>query len=375
MKSIDWPISSPATPFFLGAQCAGEIAAHLQALKPDRLFVCADPCVWRLYGQSYQSALSQIAPAQFIAGEIQESGKSLQSVQSLASRLIAAGATRQSILVAMGGGVVGNLTGLTAALLFRGIRFVHLPTTLLAMHDSVTSLKQGVNLDGAKNILGVFYAPSAIFIDLQFLNSLPQPQVRAGLAELVKNALILGGEYAIALAAQIALLMPTPTESVWTNLIELGISAKRHLMRDDPNERGPALALEYGHTIGHALELAAGGALNHGDAIAWGMHAAAWVSHHLGYMDDSALAAHDRLLELLGGLPRPETIDREEITRRIRLDNKRGYLPTIQPPSSAMVLLHKPGTLVNSSKRPPLTEVPATAIEFALRQLQRAWQD
>jgi 3-dehydroquinate synthase/2-deoxy-scyllo-inosose synthase len=280
------------------------------------------------------------------------------------------------VLVGMGGGVIGNITGLTASLLFRGIRFVHLPTTLLAMHDSVTSLKQGVNCNGGKNILGTFHVPSAVFIDLKFLKTLPAQQVRGGLIELVKNALILGGDYAKQVTEQLTAFRSRSAVPDWASLVNLGLTAKRALVQNDPRERGHAMILEYGHTIGHALELAYVGQLSHGEAIAWGMRCAAWISHRLGYMTDAALESHDQYLALLEAPPRPTgPFMLGELRSRIQRDNKRGYLPPGDAGMVAMILLREPGVVVNGSDPYPLTLVARDVIDFALDQLAREWQN
>ncbi len=200
MRTLAWQAGPHRIPFRIGCDFAEAVAGELAALDADMLFVVADAAAWRLHRERYEAILRRHAPVQVIPWTGGERDKSLRGVDRIVRQMLAGGATRQSVLVALGGGVVGNLTGLAAAMLFRGIRFVHVPTTLLAMHDSVTSLKQGVNIAGVKNIAGVFYPPTAILVDLRFLDTLPPAQVRSGLAELVKDALVLGGPCAESLA-------------------------------------------------------------------------------------------------------------------------------------------------------------------------------
>jgi 3-dehydroquinate synthase/2-deoxy-scyllo-inosose synthase len=375
MTSFEWRIGSEIIPFHLGSDCAADVASHLKELDADRFFVVADESIWRMHGAAYERALSAIAPTHFMPYNGGEAGKTLPAIEHLAAKLIDAGVSRRSVLIAMGGGVIGNITGLTASLLFRGIRFVQLPTTLLAMHDSVTSLKQGVNCNGGKNILGTFHAPSHVFIDLKFLSTLPQQQIRGGLIELVKNALILGGEYAKEVTQQLAAFRAQGSSHDWTTLVKLGLTAKRNLVQDDPRERGYAMILEYGHTIGHALELAYVGQLSHGEAVAWGMRCAAWIAHRLGYMNDAALAAHDRYLSLLDAPPKPTgPFKLGELRARVQRDNKRGYLPPGEDGMVAMILLREPGVIVNGDQKYPLTLVPRDAVDASLDQLARMWQ-
>jgi 3-dehydroquinate synthase/2-deoxy-scyllo-inosose synthase len=264
---------------------------------------------------------------------------------------------------------------MTAGLLYRGIRLVHVPTTLLAMHDSVTSLKQGVNASGAKNILGLFHTPSAVFIDLKFLESLPEAHIRAGLAELVKNGLVLGGDYLTQVADRIRRVRQSLDPPLFGQLIEMGISAKCGLMRGDPHERGRAMVMEYGHTIGHAIELCYSGALNHGDSITWGMHCAAWIANQLGYMSSAELDRHEELINLLGLLPTPADEFRiDELRARVGRDNKRGYLAAADADGVAMVLLSEPGAVINSDQPFPLTLVPRRAVDEALVMLGKRWE-
>ena len=373
MQVVEWEISGKAIPYWIGHDCGDEISARLRAMDADRLVVVAEPGVWEMHEASLREA-GDLHVALLDAGE---ANKTLASVERLAERLIAEKITRRTVLVAMGGGVIGNITGLAAALLFRGIRFVHIPTTLLAMHDSVTSLKQGVNCGGTKNILGTFHSPSAIYVDLKFLETLPEAHIRAGLAELVKNALVLGGEYAESVGEAIAKLNGGANPEVWRRIVELGVAAKARLMRHDAHERGAALVLEYGHTIGHALELAYLGELNHGESVAWGMRCAAWVSQFMGLMNAEGMKKHERMVRWLGDLPRPgKWVDGAEIMSRVERDNKRGYLAVETNGgqnnwAAAMVLLREPGVVVKTGEL-PLTWAPAEAVRFALGELARA---
>ena len=168
-----WKIGNSTIPFHMGTGCASYIAEQIAELNPDRILVLADSIVWQLNSAEYEPPLAKVAPLRVVSWPSGEVTKTLTSVENIAVQAIASGLTRRSIIVGIGGGVIGNLAGMTAGLLYRGIRFIHVPTTLLAMHDSVTSLKQGVNASGAKNILGLFHTPSAVFIDLKFLDSLP----------------------------------------------------------------------------------------------------------------------------------------------------------------------------------------------------------
>lgn len=372
ISSTNHTIGQSLIPFHLGSGLAPFVAEKLRALEPDQVIVVTDPLIWGLHGAQYASSLQAVGRLKIIPVHSGEANKTLATIEHLAGDIVAGEATRRSILLGIGGGVVGNLTGLTASLLYRGIRFAHVPTTLMAMHDSVTSLKQGVNCNQAKNILGLFAAPSAVFIDLRFLESLPKPHIVAGLAELLKNGLVLGGQYLSAIANYLQNPAGEASHVHWADLIQLGISAKLSVMKNDPHERGQAMIMEYGHTIGHAIELASGGEINHGQSVAWGMRCAGWISHEVGHMSKPALEEHERLIDLLGHLPRlSRGFSVDELWHRAQLDNKRGYLPVGQDNSVAMVLLHKPGAVVNQDQPFPLTLVRGEVIRKALEKLAK----
>jgi 3-dehydroquinate synthase/2-deoxy-scyllo-inosose synthase len=360
-------------PFHLGTNCAAEIAREIKSLQPDRLFVLADADVWQLHGQRFQAPLADVAPMKLVNWDAGESTKTLSSIESLASDAIGAGITRRSVLVSIGGGIVGNLTGLLAALLYRGIRFVHVPTTLLAMHDSVTSLKQGVNLTGGKNILGAFHTPSAVYLDLKFLESLPASHTRAGVVELVKNGLVMGGKYFDAISRRLPGLNESNDPAKFADLIQLGIDAKCELMKDDPFERGRAMIMEYGHTLGHAIELTSAGQLNHGDSVAWGMQCAARISRELGFMSDETFGLHQSIIAQLGPLPKPRSVHPAGLRQSVSRDNKRGYLECNDANDVAMVLLRGVGDVVNSDSPHPLVLVRGGMIDLAIEALMREW--
>jgi 3-dehydroquinate synthase/2-deoxy-scyllo-inosose synthase len=370
VNSITCRIAAANVPFYFQADDGRGFAPLIGAIQPDRIIALADETVWQLHRPRIEAAIPVGAKFDLLICPSAERQKTLASVEMLALQALERGATRRTLLMGIGGGVVGNLTGMTAGLLYRGIRFVHMPTTLLAMHDSVTSLKQGVNAAG-KNILGLFHAPTAVLIDAAFLPTLPAAHLRAGMVELIKNALVLGGD--VLTRTEPRLAAPESADQM-LELIRQGITAKCKLLETDPFERGSAMVMEYGHTIGHAVELAHGGELNHGDSVAWGMRCAGWIAHELGFMSASTLAAQERLIGTFDPYPRPaRPASLEAIMALIHRDNKRGYLPATEPQAVAMVLLAEIGRCVNADQLHPLTLVPAASVERALRRLLDSW--
>ncbi|MFJ9606883.1 2-deoxy-scyllo-inosose synthase [Kitasatospora sp. NPDC101176] len=325
-----------------------DLRTRFARLDADRFVVVADAGLPAHVVAETERQLSLLAPTVVLSAAADETEKSLTTLDRLAEQALRSGITRRSVVVALGGGVVGNIAGLLAALIFRGIRLVHMPTTLLGMSDSVLSLKQAVNSRCGKNHLGTFHAPVLVWNHLDFLESLPAAETQSALCEMIKNVLAIVPERYDEVAA---LLRPDGRYSpdVITSFIDLCVDAKTSVMHDDPTEKHEALALEYGHTVGHAAELLTDGRLRHGFAIGVGMLAAARVSRELGLLDRADEAAHRRLLELNGApTALPEGLETDALLGVVRLDNKRGYLPH-RDGSCDLILLeglgrpHRPG--------------------------------
>ena len=242
---------------------------------------------------------------------------------------------------------------------------MHIPTTLLSMHDSVTSMKQAINHDSYKNVIGTYYAPTAILVDSAVLHSLPEKHLRSALFELIKNALVLGGEYFLRLKHLLA-LYKAGEQQIWFDLVKMGVEAKCMMLRDDPKEARHAIIFEYGHTIGHALELSCDGTLSHGESVAWGMTCAALLSQRSGYLSDHAFEQHKELLNSLGPLHQPQR--KPQLTMlldKMQHDNKRGYVKEISG-HVPMLLLKDIGSMQGELEQHFLTYVPLELIQETL---------
>lgn len=353
-------------PFFVGTDCRDEIVAGILSLNPSSVFVLTDETVMRLHSQEFADGFPCTTTVHVLVVPPGEQCKTLDCLHKVVCTALQSGVDRRSIFVSLGGGAVGNLTGLAAALLFRGISFVHVPTTLLAMHDSVTSQKQAVNCHGVKNIVGTYHAPEAIYCDTRFLNTLTHRHVSSGLAELAKNALIFGGNQKQRFEKLLPDVFGTSTPP-WVELVTLGLAYKSEQLKDDPLEKHEAIVFEYGHTVGHAIEIASFGTLNHGEAIVWGMRVAATVAQDLKFMDESALAEHEAVLRLLGAVPiPPASVDLAAVCKNTLNDNKRGIC-LHEKDTVSMVLLRKAGSVVRDSEGCLLMPVPLVCVEQALR--------
>jgi 3-dehydroquinate synthetase len=246
--------------------------------------------------------------------------------------------------LAFGGGVIGNIVGLAAALLFRGIRFVEIPTTFLAQTDSTLSNKQAVNSTLGKNHFGVYYAPIFIWADTKLPHSEKPVNIRSGLVESVKNGLISDSHFLDYLERKLSNKGIFSQEDLH-ELIYKSILSKIQIIRKDPSEKKYGVILEYGHTIGHAIEKLSHGSLTHGEAVAIGMIIEGHLSYSLGYMKKDPLEQHYHMLcDKMGlNLKIPSHIETKDILEVIDCDNKK-CLDGVN-----YVLLEDIGKVVNSN--------------------------
>lgn len=323
---ITWDPGGQPIPFVLGCKCLPELSRMLKSLAPDRILVLTEASLARKLGLTLRQGLPSTIPSSIVSIPPGEKGKNLATLETLVRQALAGGLTRQSVVLAFGGGLICNIAGMLAGGLFRGVRLVHLPTTLLAMHDTVTSLKQAVNVGGYKNLFGLYLRPAGILCDVQFCETLPPEAMQAALIEIVKNALILGEPF-IERAREICSKPLLPTPEFCTSVVEAGVAAKRSLMMKDPFERQGAIVFEYGHTVGHAIE-SAGLKLNHGQCVYWGMRAAAEVAVLMGEMSPKSYQQHRDLLQLVEPVAAPrEKPPLRQLMDSVAMDNKRGHIP------------------------------------------------
>lgn len=271
-----------------------------------RMALVSNDVVAPLYLDRVQAALERAGyrPFSCIVPD-GEQHKTLGTVQELYDAFLQGELDRSDTVVALGGGVTGDLAGFAAATYMRGVRFVQVPTTLLAMTDASVGAKTGVDLPQGKNLVGAFKQPALVFIDLEVLATLPRPEQRSGMAELIKHA-ILGDRDLYGWLAEVYGRPDTaagePVGHVTPEILARSIAVKIGVVEEDPLERGRRAVLNLGHTAGHALESLSGYTLRHGEAVAIGMVVAARIAEALGRAREG-LAAEITALLAAAGLP------------------------------------------------------------------------
>jgi len=272
-----------------------------------RLFVITDATVARLYGRAmFRELVRAGADVRFLVVPAGERSKNVAVAHGLQSRLLRGGVRRDSIVVALGGGVVGDLAGYVAATVLRGVRYVQIPTTLLAQVDSSVGGKVGVDHSAGKNLIGAFHQPTAVYIDPLVLRTLPRAEFRNGLAEVVKIAAALDREFFAFIERNVRKLVRTRVRLL-TDLIAHAVGLKAAVVEEDEFESGLRKSLNVGHTIGHALEASTRYSLKHGEGVAIGMAAEARVAVALGVLpkDDA-----NRLLRTMRAIGLPTSVPR-----------------------------------------------------------------
>ena len=320
MIEIDVALGERRYPIRIGAGLLDE-GSWRGALRGRHALVVTDDRVAPLYLARVERALGALTHASIVlpAGE---ASKTLEHTARVLDALAGLGASRDAAVIALGGGVVGDLAGFAAATWMRGVDFVQLPTTLLAMVDSSVGGKTGVNIAAGKNLVGAFHQPRAVFIDTTTLATLPGREYAAGLAEVVKYGAIGDADFFAWLEANADALEARDGDAL-AEAIGFSCRYKAGVVARDEREQGERALLNFGHTFGHALEAERGyGDLLHGEAVAIGMVLAARLSAALrrAPAEDA-----DRLARLLSrfGLPvAPPRADADALLARMRLDKK-----------------------------------------------------
>jgi 3-dehydroquinate synthase len=335
---------------------AGE---HLHRLVPDAssCILITSRRIHRLWGKKTQAALRRShLPVSTLTIRDDEQFKNIRTVETLLKEMVAAKADRRSVVVALGGGVVGDLAGFVASIYMRGIPVIQIPTTLLAQVDASIGGKTGVNLPAGKNLVGAFHQPRAVLIDPQMLSTLPERELRAGFFEVIKCGIIRDARLFRALERTHT---NVATKDFLLNAIAASVTVKADVVSRDELEGGLRRILNFGHTIGHALETQGGyKRLLHGEAVGWGMVAAAKIGEEIGLTPAKVSRRIEDIVLSHGPLP-PVRVTATTVLGLIQADKKTVHgVPHF-------VLATSIGKTTISNK------VPVSAIQSAIQHINR----
>ena len=300
------------------------LSAQIKALDTTKRKLCivTDSHVGPLYGGAVEQELLKVSErVTLYTIEAGEEHKSLDTVRGIYEHLIQEHFDRKDLLVALGGGVIGDLTGFAAATYLRGIRFVQIPTTLLAQVDSSIGGKSGVDFDSYKNMVGAFHMPSLVYMNLSVLKSLPDRQFASGMAEILKHGLIQDKAYYKWLLDNQTEIRERRYEALLPMIAE-SCKIKRSVVEVDPTEQGERALLNFGHTIGHAVEKLKDFCLLHGECVSVGIAASAVISLERGLLRKEELQEIERGLQAFSLPVRTEGLEAGKIVEVTRSDKK-----------------------------------------------------
>jgi 3-dehydroquinate synthase len=306
-----------------GAGALRHAAGEIRRLGTfSRIHLISSPKVWRAVGKAVLSGLGlQNAHSKHLMNDA-EFAKNLPTVEKLSRSLVRSGIDRHSLIIAVGGGVVGDVAGFVASACLRGVALVQVPTTLIAQVDSAVGGKTGVNLPEGKNLVGTFYPARLVLVDSAMLKSLPERQYRGGLAEVIKYGIIADAKFFAFLEKNFdAILRRDPAALAY--IISRSLEIKALVVSRDERESGLREILNFGHTFGHALETITNyQAYQHGEAVAWGMMAAALLGHEIGLTAAEEVSRIVSLVRRIGPLPPWPRVPPKKLISAMHADKK-----------------------------------------------------
>ena len=358
MRTLEVDLGERSYPIFIGPGLIGDPERYRPYLAGAQVLIVTNETVGPLYLEAVTQALAGYRVESVVLPD-GEQYKTLEVWNRIFDALLRHRFGRDGTLIALGGGVVGDMAGFAAACYQRGVAFIQVPTTLLAQVDSSVGGKTGVNHPLGKNMIGAFHQPRAVIADTETLRTLPDRELSAGLAEVIKYGLIQDPELFGWLERHMAELLARDTEAL-TYAIERSCRDKAEVVAADEREGGRRAILNLGHTFGHAIETGVGyGAWLHGEAVGAGMCLAADLSHRLGWLDADSLGRTRRLIAAarLPIAPPPE-IDTERFLELMAVDKK------VQAGRLRLVLLRAIGEAVITA------DFPVDALQATLREGQ-----
>lgn len=324
MTTITVELGERSYPIHIGVDIQSQLAAELERLEAKgAVAICTDSNVGPLYADMIATYVRDAGCEPVVCTmESGEGHKRLERVEEFTGQFLEAGLDRGSVVVALGGGVLGDVAGYTAASFMRGIRFIQMPTTIVAQVDSSVGGKTGVNHPKAKNIIGAFHQPSAVITDMQCLRTLPERELRAGLAEVIKHGIIADEKLFAYMEANVERILNLELDAFEVP-IRRSCEIKGAIVSADEREGGVRANLNYGHTFGHGIEAATNyQQFLHGEAIALGMVAAGALSKGLGLVDEAFCARQRACFDAYGLPVQFPDISVDEVMEAMQHDKK-----------------------------------------------------
>ena len=324
MKTLHVDLASRSYPIYIGTNLLEQPALFEPHLKSSTtVFIVSNTTVAPLYAKTLTNTLSQLGKTvRLLELPDGESFKDWQHLQLIFDELLAHGADRQSMIVALGGGVVGDMAGFAAASFMRGIRFIQVPTTLLAQVDSSVGGKTGINHPLGKNMIGAFHQPVAVIADLNTLRTLPPRELSAGLAEVIKHGAIADADFLDWIEANTGALLACDTNAM-AHAVLRSCEIKSAVVSADEREGGIRATLNFGHTFGHAIESGLGyGEWLHGEAVGCGMVMAADLSARLGQIGQADAQRLKRIIASMHLPIAPPKLGSQRFMELMQVDKK-----------------------------------------------------
>ena len=324
MKTLHVDLASRSYPIYIGTNLLEQTALFEPHLKSSTtVFIVSNTTVAPLYAKTLTNTLTQLGKTvRLLELPDGESFKDWQHLQLIFDELLAHGADRQSMIVALGGGVVGDMAGFGAASFMRGIRFIQVPTTLLAQVDSSVGGKTGINHPLGKNMIGAFHQPVAVIADLNTLRTLPHRELSAGLAEVIKHGAIADADFLDWIEANTGALLACDTNAM-AHAVLRSCEIKSAVVSADEREGGIRATLNFGHTFGHAIESGLGyGEWLHGEAVGCGMVMAADLSARLGQIGQADAQRLKRIIASMHLPIAPPKLGSQRFMELMQVDKK-----------------------------------------------------
>jgi 3-dehydroquinate synthase len=323
MKTLEVDLGNRSYPIHIGSDLIDQSELFSACKKATSVYIVTNTTVAPLYAERLTKTLEKLdKPVRTIILPDGESYKDWKNLQLIFDDLLKFGADRQAMLVALGGGVIGDMTGFAAASFMRGIRFIQVPTTLLAQVDSSVGGKTGINHPLGKNMIGAFHQPAAVIADLNTLKTLPARELSAGLAEVVKHGAIADAEFLNWIEANAQALLECDTTAM-AHAVLRSCEIKSAVVSADEREGGIRATLNFGHTFGHAIEAGMGyGAWLHGEAVACGMVMGADLSRRLNFITQDEVNRLTKIIQSMNLPTNPPKFGAQRFMELMQVDKK-----------------------------------------------------